>query len=52
MVSLYILTAPAHLSFNTYFNSFYESYWTDHTVLEEISLRVNGEGAFLVQHLP
>ena len=37
---------PAHLSFNTYFNSFYESYWTDHTALEEISLRVTGEGRF------
>ena len=36
----------AHLSFNTYFNSFFESYWTGHTALETIFLQITGKGRF------
>ncbi len=36
----------AHLSFNTYFNSFYEDYWVGGTSLDAISLRIVGEGLF------
>ena len=34
----------AHLSFNTYFNSFYEAYWVGHTAVAEIDLVIKGSG--------
>ena len=35
---------PAHLSFNTYLSSFYESYWIKHTNIAEVELSITGEG--------
>lgn len=39
----------AKVSFNTYFNSFYEHYWMSHAPLDEIALRLFGSGQVLVE---
>ena len=36
----------AHLSFNTYMNSFYEDYWVKHTSVARIELFIRGQGRF------
>ena len=35
---------PAKLSFNSYFNSFYEAYWTRYTAVRQLELTVLGQG--------
>ncbi|MBW3617409.1 MAG: glycosyltransferase [Proteobacteria bacterium] len=35
---------PAKLSFNSYFNSFYEAYWARYTVVRSLALSLSGEG--------
>lgn len=39
------------LSTNTYFNSFYEAYWAEHTSLSDIALRVGFRGRLTVRVL-
>lgn len=36
----------SHISFNTYFNSFYEDYWLKHTTVSEVVIELTGSGRF------
>lgn len=38
------LAAGAAVSFDTYFNSFYEAFWLEHTCVSEVGLRLQGSG--------
>ena len=44
-----VMGPGAKVSFNTYFNSFYESYWTECTAIEDIVLRVEFSGSIHVE---
>lgn len=46
----YLMLEPAtKISFNTYFNSFYESYWVECTSIEDVFLEIEFVGAIVVE---
>lgn len=44
-----LVSARSRLSFNTYLNSFYETYWSRHAPLDVITLRIFGVGSVTVE---
>lgn len=44
-----LMERKSKVSFNTYFNSFYESYWVDCTVIPDLYLSVEFSGSILVE---